>query len=84
MKNLLQICLDLHQANMGSHEPDVSITDYKFQYNLLRNKIKEWEKPHYSSELFDSAVASLILATIRECELTNFKILGDILNNNPI
>ena len=77
MKNLLDICLELHQANMGSHEPDVSTTEYKFQYNILRNKIKEWKKPHYSSELFDSAVASLILATIRECELTNHKILGD-------
>jgi len=76
MKNLLDICLELHQANMGSHEPDVSTTEYKFQYNLLRNKIENWNEAHQSAENFDRAVRTLILTTIIECETMNSFILN--------
>jgi hypothetical protein len=89
MKNLLQICLDLHQANMGSHEPDVSTTEYKFQYNILRNKIENWNEAHQHAEKFDRAVKTLILTTIIKCEtmnsfILNGEFLGDTNNNNTI
>jgi hypothetical protein len=64
---------------MGSlHEPHISDTEYRNLYHFLNIKIKEWKKPHPSAQLFDSAVASLILATIRECEIINKDIIdGD-------
>ena len=78
MKNVLDICLDLHQFNMGSHEPDMSDTEYRTQYNLLVEKHKNWKNPNKHSIMFDNATKSLILATILECDMMNVDIIiGD-------
>ncbi len=64
-ENILNTCLELHQANTGSHQPDVSEADYTEKYNFLLKRIQEW-KPMES--IFDEAVLTLMLVTIKECE----------------
>ena len=69
--NILNVCLELHQANTGSHEPDMSKEEYRKKYDFLMERIKKWTPPHPKSSLFDSSVATVILATLKECDLKN-------------
>lgn len=69
--NILDVCLELHQANTGSHEPDISEEEYRKKYDFLIERIQKWKSPHPKSAVFDFSVTTLILATLRECELRN-------------
>ena len=72
MLDLLQCCQDLHQANTGSHEPDMSAADYKEKYFYLSKKLDEWKSSNAMAEVFDDAVLHLVKATIIECDTAIF------------
>ena len=68
--DLLQCCQDLHQANTGSHRPDMDDADYKEKYFYISKKLDEWKPPHAKAVVFDDAVLHLVKATIMECDTT--------------
>lgn len=74
-RNLLQICLDVHQHTTGSS--DVHANDqYMADVALLQKAIDTWERSIAHDDAFDDHVYRLIKVTLAEAEYTQVERTG--------
>lgn len=65
-EDLLTICLDVHMSNMGSSDPLAPEVMQRY-LTILRTALAFWTESK-RTELFDTAVRRLIVATLEEDE----------------
>lgn len=66
-QDVLGLALDLHMWTTGSG-PGLSNEDRDFAIKFIRTRLSGWNYPPRFSEVFDSAVKTLLTIAVREAE----------------